>query len=72
MIIVVAVTLFPVMQMANFASGTGNLQNSTGNIEFLLGRVYRTIFIFSVQLLPYIVLPEIGELSSTSKRTLFA
>ena len=28
--IIVVVTLFPAMQMANFASGTGNLQNSTG------------------------------------------
>jgi len=56
--IVVVVTLFPAMQMANFASGTGNLQNSTGKMTVFIGIAYRTIFFFSVQLLPCLVLPE--------------
>ena len=31
--VVVVVILFPAMQMANFVYGTGNQQNSTGNIS---------------------------------------
>jgi len=56
--VVVLVTLFPAMQMANFASGTGNLQNSTGKIS-----VFTLAFLlndFLYQCLPCI-LPERRE-----------
>lgn len=46
MIIVVAVTLFPAMQTANFVSGTGNLQNSTGKIKVFTWACLPSDFLF--------------------------
>lgn len=46
--IAVVVTLFPAMQMANFASGTGNLQNSTGKIRVFSWACFAERFSFSV------------------------